>query len=211
MIVVIADDFTGAAELGGIGLRHGLRTEVCVEVPVEVNDGLELLVVATDTRSKAVSAAVADMLEVTRQVLRLAPEFVYKKTDSVLRGHVVAELKVHMGVLGMKQTLLVPATPVLGRVVRHGHYFVNGIPVHETSFAEDPEFPVRSNDVKVMLGGGAAEIVVGDAETPEDLWDWAGKVGPGVLAAGAASFFSAILDRRRLPVLYVSGTTFDSS
>src|SRR3974390_1311193 len=28
MIGVIADDLTGAAELGGVGLRHGLRAEV---------------------------------------------------------------------------------------------------------------------------------------------------------------------------------------
>ncbi|MBS1660547.1 MAG: hypothetical protein JST68_05795 [Bacteroidetes bacterium] len=210
MIVVIADDFTGAAELGGIGLRHGLRTEVYTAVG-EVPAGLDLLVVAANTRSKDVASAVADMVSITKWVHRLAPEFVYKKTDSVLRGHVVAELKVHIGVLGFKEALLVPVNPLLGRVIKRGHYFVNGIPVHETSFAEDPEFPVRSNDVREMLGGGAEEIVVADAETPEDLWDLAGRVGAGVLAAGAASFFSAILDRRRLPVLYVSGTTFDSS
>ena len=209
MIVVIADDFTGAAELGGIGFRHGLKTEICTVVPAHPE--VDLLVIAADTRSKDVEAAVADMLEITRRVCELRPELVYKKTDSVLRGHVVAELKVHMEVLGYKQALLVPANPALGRVVRGGRYFVNGVPVNETAFAKDPEFPVRSSDVKEMLGYSGSAIIVGGAESVEDLWDWAGRVEPGVLLAGAAGFFSAILDRRRLPVLYVSGTTFESN
>jgi len=211
MIVVIADDFTGAAELGGIGFRHGLVTEICTVVPVRPE--VDLVVIAADTRSKDVSAAVADMLEITRKVRELGPELVYKKTDSVLRGHVVAELKVHMEVLGFNQALLVPANPALGRVIRDGHYFVNGVPVHETAFAMDPEFPVRSSGVQEMLGEGFSEsgIIVGEAGSVDDLWDWAGRVEPGMLLAGAAGFFSAILDRRRLPVLYVSGTTFDTS
>ena len=29
MIAVLADDLTGAAELGGIGLRYNLRVELC--------------------------------------------------------------------------------------------------------------------------------------------------------------------------------------
>ena len=31
MIVVIADDLTGAAELGGLGLRHGLTVEIVTD------------------------------------------------------------------------------------------------------------------------------------------------------------------------------------
>lgn len=210
MIVVIADDFTGAAELGGIGFRHGLKTEICMVVPERSE--VDLLVIAADTRSKDVAAAVADMLEITRRVRELGPELVYKKTDSVLRGHVVAELRVHMEVLGFKQALLIPANPALGRVIRDGFYFVNGVPVHETAFATDPEFPVRSSDVREMLGEGFSEsgIIVGEAQTMDDLRAWAGRVEPGMLLAGAAGFFSALLGKPR-PVLFVSGTTYDKS
>ncbi len=31
MIGVVADDLTGAAELGAVGLRHGLQAEIVVE------------------------------------------------------------------------------------------------------------------------------------------------------------------------------------
>src|SRR5262249_22263886 len=103
MIVVIADDITGAAELGGIGLRHGLVTEVCTVVGGSVDAAIGLLVVAADTRSKGVEEAVKDMRNITGLVKELGPSWVYKKTDSVLRGHVVDELNVHMEVLGFSR------------------------------------------------------------------------------------------------------------
>ncbi|MBS1605937.1 MAG: four-carbon acid sugar kinase family protein, partial [Bacteroidetes bacterium] len=221
MIAVIADDLTGAAELGGIGLRHGLVTEVRRVVPPAFEGGL--LVVATDTRSGPVGAAVAEMRSITAGVLGLGPEWVYKKTDSVLRGHVVAELRVQMEVLGFRRVLLVPANPVLGRTIVDGRYFLNGAPVQESSFATDPDFPVVSSDVREMLGDAsvvlrrvgeelpARGIVVGEVASVEDVAAWARVVGPGMLLAGASGFFDALLALRRLPVLYVSGTTFGAN
>src|SRR5579872_7468068 len=111
MIAVLADDLTGAAELGGIGVRHGLRTELCLAVPVET--AADLLVIAGDSRSKGQAAAVEEMQSLTRQLRNLRPEWIYKKTDSVLRGHVLAEIKAHMPVLGLEGALLVPANPAL--------------------------------------------------------------------------------------------------
>ena len=221
MIAVIADDLTGAAELGGIGLRHGLVTEVRRVVPAAFDGGL--LVIATDTRSGSPEAAVAGMREITTAVLGLGPQWVYKKTDSVLRGHVVAELRVQMEVLGMSRALLIPGNPVLGRTIVDGHYFLNGVPVNETSFATDPDFPVRSSDVRDMLGDGsvvvrklgeelpASGIVVGEVASVDDLREWGGVVRSGTLLAGASGFFDALIQRRRAPVLYVSGTTFDAN
>jgi len=221
MIAVIADDFTGAAELGGIGLRHGLVTEVSSVVPSDTKAGL--LVIAADTRSISEASAIGDMFRITRELQRLQPEWIYKKADSVLRGHVVAELRVHLEVLGFQRALLVPANPGLGRAIVDGHYFVNGVAVDETSFASDPEFPVRSSDVRKMLHASGVEvkksfealpatgIIVGEAASMDDLRRWAERVEPGTLLAGASGFFSSLLERRKGVVLYVSGTTFDSS
>jgi len=228
MIAVIADDFTGAAELGGIGLRHGLMTEVRSIVPAATDTGL--LVIAADTRSKGEAEAVEDMLRITQQLKRLKPDWIYKKTDSVLRGHVVAELRAHLDVLGFASALLIPANPALGRTIVDGHYFLNGIPVHQSAFSIDPEFPVNSSDVRDMLHAPGVEvkklteplpgagIIVGEVQSVDDLQSWAARaagvgagVEPGVLLAGASGFFSALLDRGKGPVLYVSGTTFDSS
>ena len=90
MIAVIADDLTGAAELGGIGIRHGLKTEIRTAVGSATD--AHLLIIAADSRSKDEPAAIEEMTIITQQLRTLNPEWVYKKTDSVLRGHVLADL-----------------------------------------------------------------------------------------------------------------------
>lgn len=220
MIAVIADDFTGAAELAGIGLRRGWKVEVVTAVPEHTE--ADLLVVATDTRSMSQAAAVSEMEKVTRQVQVLQPEWTYKKVDSVLRGHIVAEMEVQMKVLGLRKGLLIPANPLLGRTIRKGQYFLHGQPVHTSSFSIDPEFPIRSSLVSEMLGGRMPKGVrVGNVETVEDLVVWARQRDASTFLAGASGFFSALLggvDRVKEdvpvpdhPFLFVSGSTFGRS
>lgn len=49
MIVVVADDLAGAAEMGGMALRHGLTAEIQSEFDAEAD--VDLIVFDTDTRS----------------------------------------------------------------------------------------------------------------------------------------------------------------
>src|ERR1700748_3559379 len=202
MIVVIADDFTGAAELGAIGLRYRLRTEISTTVNAATD--ADLLVIAADTRSMERAVAVAEMSTITRQIKALQPEWIFKKVDSVLRGHVVAEIEVMLKVLRWPLALLVPANPALGRTIKDGHYFFNGLPIHQSSFAEDPEFPIGSSAIRDMLSASVAMrkvaddlpatgIVVGEVLDDGDLEAWSKRIQPGVLLAGASGFFSAIL------------------
>jgi uncharacterized protein YgbK (DUF1537 family) len=164
--------------------------------------------------------ATAMMETITRQIGHLQPEWIYKKTDSVLRGHVVPEIKAHLRALGLKRALVIPANPALGRTIADGHYFLNGAPVHHSAFSIDPEFPITSSDLQDMLrtrqepvavkklsdellGDG---IIVGEVATTGDLDAWAGLVNgsdlqagnslAGTFLAGASGFFSALLNRR---------------
>ncbi len=236
MIAVIADDFTGAAELGGIGLRHGLSVVISTETGASTD--ADLLVIDADTRSVDETQAVKTIDTITRNLVKQKPEFIYKKTDSVLRGHIVAELKAQLKVLGFSKALLVAPNPDLGRTIKNGIYFFNGEPVHESSFSNDPEFGIISSDVYKMLQADrhdlqviakndpmpSSGIMVGEAGEMDDLSFWATRCGKDILPAGAAGFFSAILDARKInggrkinpePVggrsLYVCGTTFNES
>ena len=238
MIAVIADDLTGAAELGGIGLRHGLKTEVRTIAGTKPPPATDLLVIAADSRSKPQAAAIEEMTIITRELRLQKPEWIYKKTDSVLRGHVIAELNAHLQALDYQLALLVPANPSLGRTICNGHYYLNDQPIHHSSFSTDPEFPIRSSDLQDMLHTKdqpiqvrrtndqlpVRGIVVGEAQTSADLHTWATRIPPKTLLAGAAGFFSAILDTRLpdkqtpgnkqnlgSPILFVSGSTFDSN
>src|SRR5439155_13896885 len=86
-------------------------------------------------------------------------QWIYKKVDSVLRGHLLVELEAMMDQLGLNRALLVPANPSLERVVRNGQYFVRGKPIHETDFRLDPEYPRYTSSVGELLGASGARSV----------------------------------------------------
>ncbi len=236
MMVVIADDLTGAAEIGGIGIRYGLD----VELNTNANPGsrTELLVVSTDSRSMPKSEAVLETASVMDGVIKLKPSLFYKKTDSVLRGYVVEELQVQMQKLNVNTALFIPANPHLGRTIVEGQYLVNGQPLHQTSFAHDPEFPAKTSSVTGLLSGKGTAIynqkntdtlasdgiTVGDVSTADDLKIWAALANNKMALAGASGFFTALLDKEtgspkqtektakfQEPLLLVSGTAFGKS
>ena len=234
MIVVIADDITGAAELGGVALRYGLRALLSNEVKPAA--GTDVLIIYTNTRSLQRQEAVAVMTDVTQKAKALNPSFFYKKTDSVLRGHVLAEMEAQMQVFRFEKALLVPANPLLGRTIKQGKYFLHGQPIHETEFSADPEFPLGSSNVVDLLGKGTVPvhllkhgdelrpgIAIGEAVKVKDVEGWTKFQDEPVLLAGAASFFNALLAARFQPVknhpefklatpmLLVSGTTYQKS
>src|SRR5262245_9406607 len=98
-IVVIADDFTGAAELAGISLRFGLTVNVCLHN--EISTGADVLIISTDSRSLKKKEALKVTANAIRKVVDLKPDLIYKKIDSVLRGYVLDELKVQMELCGL--------------------------------------------------------------------------------------------------------------
>lgn len=236
MIAVIADDLTGAVEIAGIGLRYGLTVEIVTTL--DQNADVDLLVIATDTRSMAEEKAVRTMTGITSKLKALNPEFLFKKTDSVLRGHVLAELNAHIDVMLFKKTLLVPANPALKRTIADGQYYIKGLPIHLSNFAADPDFPATSSEIHSLLrckkneiavkgiddNLPATGITVGECASASDLKKWAQKAERQTLLAGGSGFFAALLESigflpkardtfaiLEKPTLLVSGTTFNES
>ncbi|CAM3744742.1 four-carbon acid sugar kinase family protein [Mucilaginibacter galii] len=234
MIAVIADDLTGAAEVGGIGLQYGFTVEITTEV--NVASTADLLVINTDSRSKGEPEAVIAVVKACKAIKALNPELIYKKIDSVMRGHVLAELEAEMGILERTAALIIPANPHLGRNFVNNTYLINGVPVHQTSFAFDPEFPVSGCEAAQMLRARhqpvevrkhtellpKSGIVVGEVETADDLNSWSTSINSTHYLGGSSGFFSALLKslpyassqknsnyRLGKPVLFVSGTTFN--
>ncbi|HRO45639.1 four-carbon acid sugar kinase family protein [Agriterribacter sp.] len=223
MIAVIADDFTGAAEIGGIGIRFQMKVEIVTRVSIEPDT--DLLIIVTDTRSKSAEEAINDIYLITCQLMKLKPELIYKKIDSVLRGHIIAELLAQMKIMGKQRALAVPANPHLGRVIKDGMYYLKDVRLHETGFRNDPEFvmsnsdTMRSSDVidilrynnsadlerlniivaKTDVPFPAKGIIIGEALSSDDLRLWAKRVDDHTLIAGASSFFLALLEHLQYP------------
>lgn len=211
MIAVIADDFTGAAEIGGIGLRYGLS--VVIETEDIQQHNADLLIIATDTRSLPTKEAEEHISRVTRELQKLEPKFIFKKIDSVLRGNIYVELVAQMKASGKKRAIVVAANPVFKRIIRDGIYYINDVPLHETFFQTDPEFPVTSSSVLEIIGnkngtsienlkpdGSLPEngLIIGDVTSSSDLEKWTLYNNEETLLAGASGFFEALLLREQL-------------
>jgi uncharacterized protein YgbK (DUF1537 family) len=210
MIIVVADDFSGAAETAGIAWRFGLKT--CIQTTGEVNDPYDVVVIDLDTRSKPVKTSIELTGRCLDVLAEYKPDWIYKKIDSVLRGHVLEELTVMMERLNKKYALVVPANPSAGRIVAHGRYYIHDVPLHVTDFSNDPEFPRWSSDIRLLLGSekgwevklvssvdalGPEGIYVGEARTVQDLAHWAMRWNDEFIPAGGSEFFLANLTGKK--------------
>lgn len=193
MIIVIADDITGAAEIAGIAKSAGLETRLLMTGKgVKKSDNIlegdhmkaQVIVFATDTRQMAEADAVKEIEDLVNDIP--ANALLFKKTDSVLRGHIKAECQAILDNSDYDQVLLVPQNPSKGRVVRDGLYYINDVLLNETQFANDPEFPAKTSDV--------CQYGVPDAESVEQIAEIVKAAQPKTLFAGGADLFKAVLD-----------------
>jgi uncharacterized protein YgbK (DUF1537 family) len=230
MIAVIADDFTGAAELAGISLRYGLS--VAVHLDNNIDADADVVIISTDSRSMQKAAAVYCTADAVETVEKYKPSLLYKKIDSVLRGYVVDEIKVQMELTEKSKVLILPANPSLNRTISNGEYFINGKKITETGFVNDPEFPVSSASVTAMIKDETVQvakhsdwlplegIVIAEAVTTTDVEAWVVAIDKSWMLVGAGDFYNTLLQKEyvvkkkeacslQLPLLYVCGTAFE--
>ncbi|HEU0165413.1 MAG TPA: four-carbon acid sugar kinase family protein, partial [Thermomicrobiales bacterium] len=194
LLAIIADDLTGAADAAATFATRGFATSIAFTA--ETASDLDVVVRSTESRDgdleSAVSAVDAATNALTRDSNGPTPAFIYKKIDSVLRGHPREEFFALLRVTGERRALLTPALPSEGRRTVLGRHFVNGTPLEASSFGgpgvtsdlarlfRNDEFGgVRLLDLATIRAGtgniaGFLEanmdgIVIADAETDEDL------------------------------------------
>jgi D-threonate/D-erythronate kinase len=229
-IAVIADDFTGAAELAGISLRYGLSVSVHLDNNIDAN--ADVVIISTDSRSMQKAAAIYCTADAVETVLKFEPSLLYKKIDSVLRGYIIDEAKVQMELSEKNKAFICPANPSLQRTISNGEYFINGKKITETGFINDPEFPISSASVIAMVNDERIQvlkhddwlpvegIVIGEAESTEDIKAWAVAIDESWMLVGSGDFYTALLEKNyqaqpqqkfelQSPHLYVCGTAFE--
>lgn len=232
MIAVIADDFTGAAELAGISLRYGLSVSVHLNNVIDGDTDTDVLIISTNSRSMQKAAAVYCTADAVEAIMKYEPSFLYKKIDSVLRGYVIDEIKVQMELNEKGKAFILPANPSLHRTIRNGEYFINEKKITETAFISDPEFPISNAGVTSMLQDETVQvvkhddwlpvegIVVVETESTADVAAWAETIDESWMLAGAGDFYTALLEKKyksrpqqkidlQSPHLYVCGTAFE--
>ena len=196
-MIVIADDITGAAEIAGIAFARGAEVRLVCGSVCGVGNATHLTtIIATDTRSMSEAEATAETRRIASHLSPLTSHL-FKKTDSALRGHVVAELTPLMEVTGYKRAVYLPANPSKGRIIRKGIYYINHVPIHKTAFSYDPEFPARTSILRERFPEAESKgIIMPDAESEEDIRKIIQQYDDGkTIFAGAADLFSGMIGR----------------
>lgn len=221
-LLIIADDFTGALDTGVQFAAHGAATRVETDCAFGAGGGdadVQVLVLDAETRRRSAKEAYEAVFQIVESARRAGVPFIYKKTDSGLRGNIGSELAAVMDASGARVLPFIPAFPAMNRVTRKGVHYVEGIPVAQSVFGRDPFEPVRFSDVRSVIAqqtdrrvtavetGQEPEgegIRIYDAETDDDLLRIGkklGREGLGVSAgcAGFAPVLAEILELRGTP------------
>ena len=133
-IGVVADDLTGALDAGAGFAKAGMRVRVPLgpvgaALPPHAIADADVIVINTASREGTAEDAHALARAATLSLLRSGVTLLYKKVDSVLRGHPGPELAGMLSPLPPgTRALVAPAFPAQGRVTVGGVQLIHGTP-----------------------------------------------------------------------------------
>ena len=220
-VLVLADDLTGALEVGALFAGRGLPALVTMETRLDpecFEETVLVHVIDTETRHLAPDEAFRIVHTIARAACAQGFHYIYKKTDSTLRGNIASELSAIAAAFPGSPVVYAPAYPQLGRTVINGKLYVNGVPVSETSYSDDKLNPVLESHIPTLLKAAGlpahsiradalhesmpAAVYVLDGTTEEDLRSAARcfeATRQLKLAAGPAGFAPHFADFVNLP------------
>lgn len=212
--IALADDTTGALEVGAGFAQAGLDARVVTQPEPDLAGVASALVVDTRSRRLAPAQAYERALRLGQAARRRGVTHLFKKTDSTLRGNIGAEFRGLLDSWPEALLLYVPAYPRMGRTVVNGTLYVDGAKLGDTPFANDPLNPSRESHIPTVLAEAcgasitcagperagsllgelpAGSVLVCDGMTEKDLElaaAAAASAGRPVIVAGTGGFFS---------------------
>ncbi len=212
MMLVIADDITGAAEIAGVCLRYGLSVSFGIdELPAHNSD---ICIIATDSRSLTENKACEIHKKIAETAFQLPDFYIFKKCDSALRGYILSELSALTEAGGLDTVVLQPANPLSGRFIRNGEYYIGSEKIENSGFLHDPDFPTYNSSVrKILLSRSDIKhkfdihtgdinkinskgVYVPDCSSVDDLVRSTKLAGEKTLLCGSAAFFEQVLIKK---------------
>lgn len=210
ILTVLADDFTGALDTGVQFAAKGIRTYVAFHGDSAFEKECEVLVIDMQSRHLPPQQAYTLAFHLARRARESGAVWLYKKTDSTLRGNIGAELEGALRGFGETRICFAPAYPKLGRKTVQGVQYVQDKLLTETSYAADALNPVVSSKVDEIIHTQShlpvssqwetlqeEGIFVADARTDEDLARTAasmcGKTRVFAGCAGFAEYLDAVI------------------
>ncbi|MBP6736206.1 MAG: hypothetical protein KA139_02125 [Rhodobacteraceae bacterium] len=185
-VALIADDLTGALDAAAPFVAQGLAAVVATApggLARAIEAGAPVVAVSLGSREVPQVEAAARAAAAARQLV--GAEWLFKKIDSRLKGHVAAELAAVAAARGGTRVLLCPAIPAMGRVVRGGA--VEGFGVAE---------PIALAPVAAAVAAaGGLQVAMPDTLSEGDLDRAVAGLDPATLLAGARGLAAALARR----------------
>jgi len=161
MIGVVADDTTGANDIGIMFAKHGYLTQIATwhEGDALVDPAADVIVIDTDSRLDPPALAREKVFAATRRLVALGCTPLHKKTCSVFRGNIGSEFDAMLDAAGGRFAVVSVAFPKNGRQTHHGIHTVNGQRLEDSAFVRDPVHPTRESDLVKILSAQTSRRV----------------------------------------------------
>lgn len=209
-LLIIADDFTGALDTGVQFAVCGAKTLVVTDTRYDfLNSDSSVLVLNAETRHLSPEEAYRIVFRAVHSALEAEIPYIYKKTDSALRGNIGIELTAVMEGAKSDKMIFIPAYPKMNRITVNGIQYIDGKPLAESVFGKDAFEPVEHSEISKIISkqSDTAVVLHSGLDTPEDpgihvydadsdkrMWEITNAIGIDrlQLTAGCAGFASVL-------------------
>jgi uncharacterized protein YgbK (DUF1537 family) len=204
----IADDFTGATDLAGMLVRHGMRAVQTIGVPKQPASEIDAdaIIVALKSRTLPADEAIAQSLEAMEWLKAGGAERFYFKYcstfDSTEFGNIGPVSEALMEALGVEQTIACPAFPENGRTVFKGYLFAGDVLLNESGMQDHPLTPMTDpNLLRVLESQSKRDVGLLDYRTVRKGMDASRDALQALAAQGKSLVIADATDEDDLRVL----------
>ena len=188
--IVYADDFTGAAALGGalreLSVGSVVVNDLSPETLVKVRNSNEVLIINAATRDVSPEHTRTIVAAALAETDSGRPESLFFRVDSTMRGNIATTARAGRDFLKTRSVadclvFVSIANPEAGRTVEHGLLRVWGDLASDTELAHDPTWNVTTSNVGEFLFESQQDAARHVDESPTESW---ALIDPSVLERG---------------------------
>lgn len=156
-IGVVADDVTGANDIGVMFRKGGYRSAVFPLCLLSLCDWkkeceeLDVIIIDTDSRFDNPKTAAGMVAQAAALLQELPCDRYFKKTCSVFRGNIGAEFDSMQDALGISCSMVIAGFPGNGRTTVDGIHYVYGTKLEDSQFRTDPIHPMDTSFLPAIM------------------------------------------------------------
>lgn len=154
-LAVIADDFTGASDAASFLAKAGNKVILLTDVPRSIDYNCDCIVVGLKIRSVKPEEAISQVSKVMDLFESINVEKYYYKYcstfDCTPKGNIGPVMDYLLDRTKSTYSILCPALPVNGRIVKDGVLYVNGVPLAESPLRNHPLNPMWDSYIPALM------------------------------------------------------------